>query len=66
MNATWISTAAALLLGGIIAFTNPAQGLADYRAMCLTSADVLHHAERSRTGLSATCDEAARARNAAR
>ena len=66
MNATWISTAAALLLGGIAAFSNHAEDVAKYRAMCLTSADVAHHAERSRTGLSATCDEAVRARNAAR
>ena len=66
MNATWISAAAALLLGGIAAFSNPAQDVADYRAACLTSADVLHHAERSRNGLSATCDEAVRARSAGR
>ena len=66
MNATWISTAAALVIGGIAACTTYAQDVADYRAMCLTSADVLHHAARSRTGLSATCDEAVRARNATR
>ena len=66
MNATWISPAAALVIGGIAACTNHAQDVADYRTMCLTSADVLHHAERSRTGLSATCDEVVRARNAAR
>ena len=66
MNATWISTAAALLIGGIAACDYRPEALTDYRASCLTRADVLEHAERSRNGLSATCDEAARARNAAR
>ena len=66
MSATWISLTTALLLGGILACTDHAEDVSSYRATCLTHADVLQHAERSRNGLSATCDEAVRARNAAR
>ena len=66
MNATWISAAAALLLGGIAACDYRPEALTDYRAACLTQADVLEHVERSRNGLSTTCDEAVRVRNADR
>ena len=66
MNATWISTAAALVIGGIAACDHRPEALTDYRAACLTRTDVLEHVERGRNGLSATCDEVVRARNAAR
>ncbi len=65
MNAIWISMAA-VLPGGIAACTTHAQDVAGYRAMCLTRDDVPDHAHRSRNGLSAPCNQALRARNAAR
>jgi len=66
MTTTWISTAAALLIGGIAACDYRSEALTDYRASCLTQADVLEHIERGRNGLSVTCDEGVRARNAGR
>ena len=66
MNATWIPMAAALLLGGIAACDHRVPDAAAYRASCLTHEDVLRHRERSRNGLSATCDEAVRVRSAGR
>ena len=57
---------AAALCGGAVACDPGPAAIADWRARCASPADALRHAERSREGLSATCDAAVLARGTGR